>query len=196
MPIGTMMDGVMSTRTRRNAVQKAHHCRKFSMFKDGFNSRWKECVILGRWPTFDKSRVVGWYHSPIMQGPDLKPICTGTTIHSLWITHGNLTLYKKHVCVFGGATDGDLDKTNDNTITNQKWVNLLSLMLNSFKNNGHCITMDSAYMGGIMAMIGRNVWCINMFGTAQVNRTGTNVVDCTKSMKKGTYGAICWQHTW
>ncbi len=97
--------------------------------------------------------------------------------------------------MFGGVTDGDLDKTNDNTITTQKWVNLLSLMLDSFKNNGHCVTMDSAYMGNIMVMIGHNVWRINMVGTAQANRTGANV-DCTKSMKKGTYGAVCWQHTW
>jgi hypothetical protein len=74
-------------------------------------------------------------------------------------------------------------------------VNLLLLMLNSFKNNGHCVTMDSAYMGNIMAMIGRNVWRINMVGTTQANHTGTNV-DCTKSMKKGMYGAVCWQHTW
>jgi hypothetical protein len=74
-------------------------------------------------------------------------------------------------------------------------VNLLSLMLDSFKKNGHCVTMDSTYMGDIMAMIGCDVWHINMVGTAQVNRTGANV-DCTKSMKKGTYGAVCWQHTW
>jgi hypothetical protein len=55
--------------------------------------------------------------------------------------------------------------------------------------------MDSAYMGDIMAMIGRDVWRINMVGTAQANRTGADI-DCTKSMKKGTYDAICWQHVW
>jgi hypothetical protein len=42
-----------------------------------------------------------------------------------------------HVRVFGGATEGDLGKENDNTVTPQKWVNLLSLMLDSLKNNGH-----------------------------------------------------------
>ncbi len=68
-------------------------------------------------------------------------------------------------------------------------------MLNDFKNNGHCITMDSTYMGDIMAMIGRDVWRINMVGTAQVNRTGANI-DCTKSMKKGTYSSVSWQHVW
>ena len=127
----------------------AHHRQKFSMFEDGFNIRWKECVEFGKWLTFDESRVAGWYHSPITQGPDPKPIRTGATIHSLCITHGDLASYKVHVRVFGGKTDGDLGKTNNNTITIQKWVNLLLLMLDAFKNNGHCVTMDSAYMGDI-----------------------------------------------
>ena len=109
--------------------------------------------------------------------------------------HGNLAAYKVQIHVLGGASDGDLDKTNKNTVTTQKWVNLLSLMLDSFKNNGHYVTMDSTYMGDIMAMIGCDVWHINMVGTAQANRTGANV-NCMKLMKKGTYGAICWQHTW
>ena len=82
-----------------------HHRRKFFMFKDGFNRRWKECVMFGRWPTFDKSRVAGWYHSPITQGPDPKPNCTGTIIHSQSITYGDLASYKVHVRVFGRATD-------------------------------------------------------------------------------------------
>jgi hypothetical protein len=81
--------------------------------------------------------------------------------------------------VFNGATDKDVGKQNKNNVTTQKWVNLLLLMLNDFKNNGHCVTMDSAYMGDIMAMIGQDVWRIDMVGT------GTNI-DCTKSMKKGT----------
>ncbi len=59
----------------------AHHRQKFSVFEDGFNCRWKKCLILGRWLTFDKSHVACWYHSPITQGPDPKPICTGATIH-------------------------------------------------------------------------------------------------------------------
>jgi hypothetical protein len=171
----------------------AHHRRKFLMFKDGFNTRWKECVEFGKWLTFDESRVASWYHSPITQEPDPKPIRTGATIHSLAITHGNLASYKVHIRVFGGKTDGDLGKENDNTVTIQKWVNLLSVMLDAFKNKGHCVTMDSAYMGDIMAMIGRDVWRINMVGTAQANRTGANI-DCTKSMKKGTYESVCWQH--
>ncbi len=108
----------------------AHHRQKFSVFKGGFNCWWKECLILGCWLTFDKSRVAGWYHSPITQRPDPKPICTGAIIHSLAITHGNLALYKVHVRVFSGATDGDSGKPNKNTVTTQKWVKLLLMMLN------------------------------------------------------------------
>jgi hypothetical protein len=98
----------------------AKHCQKFSMFEDGLNHRWQECTIFGCWLTFNKSPVAGWYHSPITQGPDPKSIRTGATIYSLAITHGNLTLYKVHICVFSGASDGDLDKTNKNIIATQK----------------------------------------------------------------------------
>jgi hypothetical protein len=188
-------DNVYADQKRCSPDGMVHHRQKFSMFKDGFNRRWKECVMFGRWLTFNESHVAGWYHSPIMQGPDPKPICTGTTIHLLAITHGNLASYKVHVRVFGGATDGDLGKDNENTVTTQEWVNLLSLMLDKFKNNGHCVTMDSVNMGNIMAMIGRNVWRINMVSTAQANRTGANI-DCTTSMKKGTCNSVCWQHVW
>jgi hypothetical protein len=186
---------VYADKKRCSPENMAHHCQMFSVFEDGFNLWWKECLIFGRWFTFDESCATGWYHIPIMQGPDPKPICTGATIHSLAITHSNLVLYKVHICVFGGATDGDLSKPNENTITTQKWVNLLLLMLNDFNNNGHCVTMDSAYMGNIMATIGRDMWRINMVGTAQANRTSANI-DCTKSMKKGTYNSVCWQHVW
>jgi len=180
-------DNTYTDRKKCSPDGTAHHRQKFSMFEDGFNIWWKECVEFRKWLTFDESRVTGWYHSPITQGPDPKPIRTGATIHSLGITHGNLASYKVHVQVFGGKTDGDLGLTNDNTVTIQKWVNLLLVMLDTFK------TMDSAYMGNIMLMIGRDVWRINMVGSAQSNRTGADI-DCTKSMKKGTYDAICWQH--
>ncbi len=69
------------------------------------------------------------------------------------------------------------------------------VMLVAYKNNGHCVTMDSGYMGKMMVMIGRDMWRINMVGTTQANHTGADI-DCTKSMKKGMYVAICWQHVW
>ncbi len=62
MTIGTTMNGVVFTRKRRECSPEgmAHHRRKFSMFEDGFNRRWKdECTVFGRWLTFDESHVVG-----------------------------------------------------------------------------------------------------------------------------------------
>ena len=161
----------------------AYHRHKFALFEDGFNCHWKECVQFRCWVTFDKSHVTGWYHSPIMQGPDPKPIHTGVTIHSLAITHGELASYQLHVLVFGGKSDEDLGmRTNHTGI--QKWVNLLLLMLDDFIGNGHCVMMDSAYMGDIMAMIGHNVWGINMVGTEQPNHVGANITDHISKLKK------------
>jgi hypothetical protein len=191
---GDEWDEIYSDKRVTSPNDTAHHRRKFAMFEDGFNRRWKECVQFGRWVTFDESRVAGWYHSPITQGPDPKPIRTGATIHSLAVTHGPLASYKLHVRVFGGKSDEDLGKRSNHTVGIQKWVNLLSLMLDDFKGAGHCCTMDSAYMGDIMAMIGRDVWGINMVGTAQSNRVGADVADTIGKMKKGTYESVCWQH--
>jgi len=65
-------------------------------------------------------------------------------------------------------------------------VNLQSILLDAFKGKGHCVTMDSAYMGDIMAQIGREEWKINMVRTAQSNRTGASVKDVIDKMKVGT----------
>jgi hypothetical protein len=81
---------VYADQKRSSPENTVHHRQKFSVFEDGFNRRWKECLILGRWFTFDKNCVAGCYHSPITQGPDPKPICTGATIHSLATRHSNL----------------------------------------------------------------------------------------------------------
>ncbi len=67
------------------------HRQKFEHIEDGFNRRWKECVIFGRWTTADESRVAGWYNSSITIGPEPKPIHTGATIHSLCVTFGALS---------------------------------------------------------------------------------------------------------
>ncbi len=61
----------------------------------------------------------------------------GATIHMLAVTHGDLALYKLHVHVFSGKTNKDLGQRNNHTISIQKWVNLLSLMIDDFKGNGH-----------------------------------------------------------
>ena len=121
---------------------------------------------------FDESRVAGRYHTPINFGPDPKPILTGATIHSLYITKGTLALYKVHVRVYGDKSDEDLLQTSTHTGTVKKWVNLLNEMLDAFKNVGHHVTMDSAYMVNIMAQIERYKCLLNMIGTAQANWTG------------------------
>ena len=128
----------------------------------------------GRLVTADESRVAGWYKSAMTIGPEPKPIRTGATIHSLCVTHGPLRAYKHFVRVYGGKSDGDLETKHQNTATLQKWVNLYNIMLHSFKGAGRCVTMDSAYMGDIMALIGRHEWKTNMIGTAQENRNMNN----------------------
>ena len=79
--------------------------------------------------------------------------------------------------MYGRKADGNLNGRHENTVTTQKWVNLYGLLLEDFKGKGHCVTMDSAYMGDIMAQIGRHVWLVNMVGTAQENRTGADTGD-------------------
>ena len=105
-------------------------------------------------------------------GPEPKPIQTGATLHSLCVTYGPLATYKLVVRAYGGKSDGDLYHINNNCAMTQKWVNLYDIMLEPFKGDGCCITMDSAYMGDIMALVGRNEWVMNMVGTAVNNRVG------------------------
>ena len=144
--------------------------------------------------TADESRVAGWYKSAMTIGPEPKPIRTGATIHSLCVTHGPLRAYKHFVRVYGGKSDGDLETKHQNTATLQKWVNLYNIMLHSFKGAGRCVTMDSAYMGDIMALIGRHEWKTNMIGTAQENRTGADTAEEKKRLSKNTYETVMWQH--
>jgi len=84
-------------------------------------------------------------------------------------------------------------KRND-TVTTQNFVTLLDTFLNAFKGKGHCVTMDSAYMGDTMGQIGREEWKINMVGTAQTNRTGAPAAADVQKLKVGTYESILWQH--
>ena len=124
----------------------AHHRRKFAIVEDAFNARWKAAVIFGRWLMMDESRTPGWYNGPITQGPEPKPIRTGATMHTVCVTDGPLATYKLHAWKFGGKTDEDLQSRHINVATTQKWVNLMSLLLDDFKGKGHCVTMDSAYI--------------------------------------------------
>ena len=77
----------------------------------------------------------------------------------------------------------------------QKWVNLYDDMLEEFKGQGICVTMDSAYMGGIMGQIGREVWKMNFLGTCQSNRIGCGVTAKTakKELKVGSHESVMFQ---
>ncbi len=163
-----------------------HHCR-FAIIEDAFNKQWKEAMIFGWRLTMDKSRTPGWYHGPITQGPEPKPVRTSATMHTICVMEGPLATYKLHARTFRGKTDGDLQSHHINTIRMQKWVNLMLVLLNDFKGKGHCVTMDSAYMGDIMAQIGRDEWKLNMVGMLQSNQMGTNVKDVVEKMKPGAY---------
>ncbi len=178
----------------KSPSEVAHHCCKFAIIEDAFNKRWKEAMIF-RWQlTMDESQTTGWYHGPITQGPEPKPVHTGATMHTVCVTDGPLATYKLHAWMFGGKTDGDLQSCHINTITMQKWMNMMLVLLDDFKGKGRCITMDSACMGDIMAQIGRNEWKLNMVGTSQSNQMGTNVKDVAEKMKPRTYKPCFWQH--
>ena len=172
----------------------ARHRRKFGTLEGGYTNRWQAMVIFGREMTADESRVAGWYHSPMTVGPEPKPIRTGATFHSLCMTKGRLRTYKLWVRAYGGKSDEDLDGANQHTETMQKWVNLYDIMLDPFKGVGRNVTMDSAYMGDIMALIGRHEWLMNMVGTTNENRTGAEAKEERKGMKKCNYKTIFFQH--
>mmetsp|Transcript_14103 Transcript_14103/g.29816 ORF Transcript_14103/g.29816 Transcript_14103/m.29816 type:complete len:284 (-) Transcript_14103:390-1241(-) len=115
-------------------------------------------------------------------------------LHSLCITNGPLRTYKLFVRAYGGRSDENLDIKHNNTATLQKWINLYNIMLDNFKGQGHCVTINSVYMGDIMALIGRHEWKINVVGTAQQNQTGAYTQEEKKAMKKNMYEAVMWQH--
>ncbi len=121
----------------------SHHRCKFAIIKDAFNKQWKEAVIFGRRLMMDESQTPAWYHSPITQGLEPKPVRTSATMHTICVLDGPLATYKYHAHMFGGRTDGDLQSRHINTITTQKWMNLMSVLHNGFKGKGHCFTMDS-----------------------------------------------------
>ena len=87
-------------------------------------------------------------------------------MHWLCVTFGPFALYKLHVRTYGGKTNEDLCKTTDHTGMTQKWINHLDKVLDDYKGKGHCVTMDSAYMGYILAKVGHYKWLMNMVGMA------------------------------
>ncbi|KAL7536120.1 hypothetical protein ACHAXR_006945 [Thalassiosira sp. AJA248-18] len=187
-------ENVYADKKYQPSPEVERHRRKYEHIEDGFNRRWKECVNFGRWITADESRVAGWYKSGITIGPEPKPIRTGATIHSICVTHGDLKTFRLHCRVYGGKHDEGLNHVHHNTANTQKWVNLYDEMLEEFKGRGMCMTMDSAYMGGVMGQIGREVWAMNFVGTCQADRTGADVKETRKNMTVGTYESHMFQH--
>ena len=62
------------------------------------------------------------------------------------------------------------------------------------QREGHCATMDSAYMDDIMALIGSHRWKINMVGIAQENRTDADTSEEKKAVKRNTScNGAAWQ---
>jgi hypothetical protein len=106
------------------------------------------------------------------QGPEPKPIRTGATLHTVCITKGDLATYKLFARVYGGRYDEDMNVHNEHTVTKLKMVSLYDFMLDPFKQKGHCVVMDSAYMSDAMCQVGREEWKINMVGTCQTDRCG------------------------
>jgi hypothetical protein len=105
-------------------------------------------------------------------GPEPKPIRTGATLHTVCVTEGPLSTYKLFARTYGGKTDEDMNKRNEHTVTKLKMVSLYDFILDPFKNKGHCVVMDSAYMSDAMCQVGREEWKINMVGTVQTDRCG------------------------
>jgi hypothetical protein len=86
--------------------------------------------------------------------PGPKPIRTGDTIHTVCITVGPLWTYKLFARMYGGKVDEYANVHNQHTITKLKMVSLYDFMLEPFKHKGHCVVMDSTYMGDAMCQVG------------------------------------------
>ena len=61
-------------------------------------------------------------------------------------------------------------------------------MLEPFKGADRCVTMDSAYMGDIMAQVGCDEWKMNMVDTSMDNQTGAGpeAKEKKQTLKKDT----------
>jgi hypothetical protein len=98
------------------------------------------------------------------------------TLHTVCITDGPLSTYKLFARTYGGKGDQDINRHNRHTVTKLKMVSLYDFMLDSFKHNGHCVVMDSAYLSDAMCQVGREEWKINMVGTCQTDRCGAGLL--------------------
>jgi hypothetical protein len=62
----------------------------------------------------------------------------------------------------GGKGDEDINVNSEHTIIKLKVVSLYNFMLliEPFKHKGHCVVMDSVYMGDTMCQVGREEWLV------------------------------------
>jgi hypothetical protein len=114
------------------------------------------------------------------------------------ITNGPLSTYKLFARVYGGKGNEDINIHNELTATKLKMVSLYDFMLDPFKAVGHCVVMDSAYMGDAMCQVGWAEWSINMDGTFQSSLTGGGCLGKAaikaKGIEKGTHESLLYQH--
>jgi hypothetical protein len=103
-------------------------------------------------------------------GPEPKLIRTGSTLHTVCVTHGPLSTYKLFAIVHGGKYDEDINRHHKHTVAKLKMISLYSFMIDPFKHNGHYVVMDSAYMSDDMCQMGREEWKINSFHVMAVNK--------------------------
>ena len=83
-----------------------------------------------------KSRIAKWCKLMMTIRPEPQPIQTGATVYSLAVSFGILACYKLHARMFGGRSDGDLGMRHENCETIQKWINLMSKMIDEYKGEG------------------------------------------------------------
>jgi len=171
------------------APPTAKHRTKFAIVEDAHNVRWKVVIKHGADSTYDETRCSGAYPGPIVIGPEPKPIRTGATIHSMCVTKGPLKSYMLHIRVYGGKTDSDIKKINPHVGSQQVFINLLEVFLEYYMGRGCTCTMDSAYMGELLAQVATKAWKMNVVGTTTSNRCGPDfalVKSERAKMKAGT----------
>jgi hypothetical protein len=102
---------------------------------------------------------------------------------------------------YGGKGDKDINVHNPHTVTKLKMVSLYDFMLDPFKNKGHCVVMDSAYMSDAMCQVGREEWKINMVGTCQTDRCGASPLlgkaaytGADKEISINSHDSLLYQH--
>ena len=79
----------------------------------------------------------------------------------------------------------------------QKFINLLGEFLTDFMRRGCSCTMDSAYMGQLLAQVACKVWLVNVLGTAQIDRCGPDsklMAAERKRIKVRSYESVFFYH--